>query len=293
MQHHHRQSDEIEELYRKAVEYGYRGDVYNAVKLCKLIVRKSPDWSAPYAYLSSVYKGRNEWKPALHYSQKAIEHNPFNETTWENLALAATALESWKTARHAWNQLGFRLKDSEEEIYLDLGLIPVRLNPSTQPEIVEAVRIDPARATIESIPQPSSGRRFKDIILLNSKPNKDFILHGKKLSVFDELGLLKPSRWRTYAAVLQTTSQDDVETLAHLCRTAELGFDNWSNAARFFQSNLHPKVIEYYDQTIFGKLDKGAFIVALAAQREEDIIEVLKNWEIITLQKYGGLEWLY
>lgn len=293
MQHHHRQSDEIEELYRKAVEYGQWGDVYNAVKLCKLIIRKSPDWSAPYAYLSNVYKGRNEWKPALHYSKKAIEHNPFNETTWENLALSATALESWKTARHAWNQLGFRLKDSEEEIHLDLGLIPVRLNPTTQPEIIEATRIDPARAIVESIPQPSSGRRYKDLLLLNSRPNKDFILHGKKLGVFDELEVLKPSLWRTYAVMLQTASINDVNTLVNLCKEADLGFDNWSNAARFFQSNLHPKVMEYYDQTVFGKLDREAFIVAIASRRDEAVVEVLKNWEIITLQKFTGLEWLY
>src|SRR5690606_12324827 len=115
----------------------------------------------------------------------------------------------------------------------------------------EAFRIDPARAIIESIPQPSSGRRYKDLILLNTKSNKDFILHGKKLAVFDELGLLKTSRWRTYAVVLQTNSQKDVDILANLCKVADVGFDNWSNAARFLQSNLHPKLMEFYDQTIF------------------------------------------
>ncbi|MEO1260448.1 MAG: hypothetical protein AAFZ15_16750 [Bacteroidota bacterium] len=293
MQHHHRQSDEIEELYRQAVAYGQRGDVYHAVKLCKLIARKSPDWSAPYAYLSNVYRNRNEWKPALHYSEKAIEYNPFNEVTWENLALAATAMESWKTARHAWNQLGFRFKNNDEEISLDLGLVPVRLNPTTQPEIVEATRIGPARAIIESIPQPSSGRRYKDLVLLNNKPNKDFVLHGKKLGVFDELEILKSSLWRTYAVILQTGSQEAADTLANLCGEAGLGFDNWSNATRFFQSNLHPKLMEYYDQAIFAKMEKDAFIVAIAARRDEDILEVLKNWEIITLQKFSDLEWLY
>ncbi|HHM21976.1 MAG TPA: hypothetical protein ENJ20_08120 [Bacteroidetes bacterium] len=293
MQHHHRQSDEIEELYRQAVAYGQRGDVYHAVKLCKLIARKSPDWSAPYAYLSNIYKERNEWKPALHYSQKAIEHNSFNETTWENLALAATALESWKTARHAWNQLGFRFKVSDEEPRLRPGLVPVRLNPATRPEIVEATRIGPARAIIESIPQPSSGRRYKDLLLLNRKPNKSFILHGKRLGVFDELQVLRSSLWRTYAVVLETGSQKAVDTLARLCQEAGLGFDNWSNAARYIQPGLHPKVMEYYDQSIFNKLEKEAFIIAIAARYKKDVLEILKNWRIITLQKYSALEWLY
>lgn len=293
MQDHHRQSDEIEELYRKAVEYNQRGDVYHAVKVCKLIVRKSPDWSAPYAFLSNIYKDRNEWKPTLHYSKKALEHNPFNETTWENLALAATASRKWKTARQAWNQLGFRFKDSNKKIQLDLGLIPVRLNPTTQPEIVEATRIGPARAIIESIPQPSSGKRYKDVVLLNHKPNKQFVLHGKKLGVFDELEIYQSSLWRTYAVVLETGSQKAVNTLANLCKESALGFDNWSNAARFFQPNVHPKVMEYFDQTIFGELEKTAFIVAIAARKDKDVVDVLKNWKIITLQKFSDLEWLY
>lgn len=293
MFNHQRQSDEIEELYRKAVAYGQVGDVYHAVKLCKLIARKSPDWSAPYAYLSNIYKDRNEWKPALHYSEKAIEYNPFNESTWENLALAATALHAWATARHAWNQLGFKFKKSDEELRFDFGLVPVRLNPTSQPEIVEATRIDPARAIIESIPQPSSGRRYKDLVLLNHKPNKQYILHGKKLSVFDELEVLQSSNWRTYVVLLETSSQQHVDQLMLLCKEAEIGFDNWSNAARFFQSNLHPKVMEYFDQSIFGKLEKEVFMVAMATRREETIRKALRNWEIITLQKYSGLEWLY
>ena len=293
MQHGQRPSYEVEELYRQAVEYGHRGDVYNAVKLCKLIVRKSPDWSAPYAYLSSIYKNRNEWKPALHYSLQAIEHNPFNETVWENTAIAATALEDWKTARHAWNQLGFKFKNSMEELRLDLGLIPVRLNPATQPEIVEAQRIDPARAIVKSIPQPSSGCRYNDLVLLDSKPNKNFVMHGRKLGVFDELQVLKSSLWLTYAVVLHTSSKESVDTLARLCKEAGLGFDNWSNATRFFQANLHQKVMEFYDQSIFGKLSQDAFLVAIAARNYSDVLTVLKSWEVITLNHYRGLECLY
>ena len=86
---------------------------------------------------------------------------------------------------------------------------------------------------------------------------------------------------------------EHVNTLGKLCEEADLGFDNWSNATRFFQSNIHPKVMEYYDQTVFGKLEKKSFLVAIAARRDENVLEVLKNWEIITLQKFSGLEWLY
>ncbi len=208
------------------------------------------------------------------------------------MALAATALERWKTARHAWNQLGFNFKVCEEELRIDLGLIPVLLNPTNQPEIVEAKRIDPARAVIANIPQPSSGKRYMDTILLDIKPKKNFVLRGKKMGVYNELEILTSSLWHTYVVVLESSSLADVDVLDGLCQEAHLGFDNWSNATRFFQSNLHPKVFEYYDQSIFGKPVHDAFLVALAAKNEEDVLAVLKNWEIITLQKFRGLECL-
>ena len=149
-------NDAAEQLYRLVVEYDRRGDVYNAVKLCKRLARMAPDWSAPFAFLSRTYRSRMEWKPTFHYCLKAVEHNAFDENLWETLGIAATALGEWETARYAWNQLGFHFKPSAEALHLDLGIMPIRLNPSTMPEIVAARRIDPVRCVIESIPQPSS-----------------------------------------------------------------------------------------------------------------------------------------
>jgi hypothetical protein len=61
------QNDAAEQLYRLVVEYDRRGDVYNAVKLCKRLARMAPDWSVPFAFLSRTYRSRMEWKPTLHY----------------------------------------------------------------------------------------------------------------------------------------------------------------------------------------------------------------------------------
>ncbi|MBI5915027.1 MAG: hypothetical protein HY842_06590 [Bacteroidetes bacterium] len=290
-----RQEDytDSERLYQLVVEYDRRGDVYNAVKLCKHLAKLAPDWSAPFAFLSRMYRSRHEWKPTFHYCLKAVEHNPFDENLWETLGLAATALADWETARYAWNQLGFDFKNSGGALHLDLGIVPVRLNPFTQPEIVAARRLDPVRARIESIPQPSSGRRHKDLILIEHKPAGRFFQQNKKMQVHDELDLLKQSTWNTYSALLHTDSQRDVDTLANLCLEAEIGFDNWSNATRFFQPNLHKNVSEYFDQAIFGKLERDVFLVAMAARGVDDLTAVLKNWEVITLKKFEAPEWLF
>jgi len=285
-------TDAAEQLYRLVVEYDRRGDVYNAVKLCKRLVRMAPDWSVPFAFLSRTYRSRMEWKPTLHYCLKAVDHNPFDEILWETLGIAATALGEWETARYAWNQIGFHFKPSAEALHLDLGIVPVRLNPTTQPEIVAARRIDPVRCVIESIPQPSSERRYKDLILVENRPNPNgyFTLKNKKLDIHDELQLLKSSTWQSFSVLLRTSSTADVDTLANLCLSADLGFDNWSHATRFFQPNLHPNVQQYFDQTIFGKQERDVFLVAMAAKKLTDVEKVLETWRVITLQEFGSLE---
>ena len=279
-----------EQLYRQVVEYDRRGDVYNAVKLCKRLARLAPDWSVPFAFLSRTYRSRMEWKPTLHYCLKAVEHNNFDENLWETLGLAATALCEWEMARYAWNQLGFHFKPCSEALHLDLGIVPVRLNPTTQPEIVAARRIDPVRASIESIPQPSSGRRYKDLILVENKSNGLFFQQSKKLPIHDELQLLKPSNWHTFSVLLYTSSPSDVDTLANLCLKADLGFDNWSNATRFFQPNLHKNVSEYFDQAIFDRLERDVFLVAVAARQLGEVEAMLESWRVITLKECGGVE---
>ncbi|MEK7255215.1 MAG: hypothetical protein AAB316_10755 [Bacteroidota bacterium] len=293
MDEHNEQITEIEQLYRQVVEYDRQGDVYNAVKLCKRIARLATDWSAPFAYLAGIYKSRQEWKPTYHYSLKAVEHNPFDDANWENLALAATALEEWEIARQAWNHLGYNFKNSDEALKLDLGIVPVRLSLHSQPEIIEANRIDPVRAYIQSIPQPSSGRRYQDLILLDSQSKSSYMINGQKLPVYDELQLLKESNWKTHAVLLHTQSLQDIDTLAQLCHEANLGFDNWSNARRFFRSNLHPKVSEYFDHAAFGEVERDRFLVAIAAMKTVEIQPVLKDWKVITLQNFSGLECLF
>ncbi|MCF8247504.1 MAG: hypothetical protein K9J37_20945 [Saprospiraceae bacterium] len=285
-------NDAAEQLYRLVVEYDRRGDVYNAVKLCKRLARLAPDWSVPFAFLSRTYRSRMEWKPTFHYCLKAVEHNNFDENLWETLGIASTVLGEWETARYAWNQLGFHFKPSNEALHLDLGLVPVRLNPTTQPEIVAARRIDPVRASIESIPQPSSGRRYKDLILVENRPNtnSNFYQQHKKLPIHNELQLLKSSNWHTFSVLLHTPSQTDVDTLANLCLSANLGFDNWSNATRFFQPNIHRNVAEYFDQTIFGKQEREVFLVAIAAKQLREVAAVLESWRVITLRDFVGVE---
>ena len=249
----------------------------------------APDWSAPFSFLSLIYKKRNEWHSSLHYSQKAVEYNPFDEMAWYNLGIAATALQKWELAKKVWQQLGFKLSASHQAPAINPCPIIVRLNPDTKPEVVLARRIDPVRAHIQSVPQPSSMHGFQDLILFDSKPSGYHIIEGKKFPVYDELQMIRPSLFFTFAIELETDSVKDVLVLEKLCEEANLGFDNWSNAYRMVKNDNRPNA-ESYDISAFPAAEHDHFLVAIAAEKNTEVMEILEAWKVISLKNYGTIK---
>jgi len=282
---------ELESLFLQAVQYDRAGDVYNAVKLHKRLTRLAPDWSEPYACLSRIYKNRQEWRPAYYYAKRAAEINPFNESAWQNLGIAATAIGNWTTARHAWNHLGYHFEPGDQAIQSDLGVVPVCLNPDTLPEIVWARRIDPARAVVLSVPQPRSKRRYGDVVLLDQEKRRVRVLGKKRLVIYDELELLASSRHATFCAFLLSDDPADLDLLERLCRDASVGFDNWSGANRLLLPRHAHGVQEIFDRQVFEeeKAEHKGFWVALAAREESAVRGVLEAWQVVSLKKYCRL----
>lgn len=289
MERYYRHNDASEHLFLQALAYDRAGDVYNAVKLYKRVMKMAPDWSAPCSFLGKIYKNRNEWRPSLHYSQKAIEHNPFDETAWYNLGIAATALKKWNLAKSAWKQLGYRLIPSKKIPSINPVPIIIRLNPKSSPELVLAQRIDPVRAYIQSVPQPSSMHGFKDLLLFDTEPSGYHYISGKKFPVYDELEMIRPSLHYTFAIELMTDSLEDVLTLEKLCHDAMLGFDNWSNAYRMTH-NPNKRTSETFQVSVLPEGTNNNFIVAIGAERNSEVEEVIKAWEIISLKKTGKIQ---
>lgn len=286
-----RQQENIQLLLQQALTYDEKGDAYNAVKLYKKIVRLAPAWSVPYHFLSRFYKKRLEWKPSLYYSEKAIEFDPKDETAWQILATSATALKRWAIARKAWNQLGHDYQVIDKALHLDLGLIPICIQPKQKPEIVWARQLDPARAQIESIPQPSSGRRYKEIILFDREPVAYRVVQKKRVPVYEELEKIHLSPFKTCIVRLETHSEKDVEILDKLCFEAGIGFDNWSKASRqFWQRNKH-FFTEFYGTEIQPNEDfvSNYKLVALASRDIESVKKILLDWKVITLQSFSDL----
>lgn len=274
----------ISELFEEALEYENRGDAYNAIKLYKKVAKMAPQWAPPCRRLGMIYKYRLEWKPALYYVKKSLAADPGNRSAWWDLGIAATALRKWRLARNVWNKFG----ESPSAGWRP-GPVSVRLSYDKRYEILWADSIDPARAVIQNIPHPDSGRQFRDIILYDRVVSGHHVVGRKRFPVHEELGLYKRSGYQTYSCTLETGNSSDVRILENLCREADLGFEVWSNAARQFSPGGEEPVPEYYDPGLLSDTPEPDLRVALAARRKKHITEVLRSWSVISLARYSDL----
>ncbi len=188
----------------------------------------APNWPVPWYNLGLLYKRQKQWAKSLTCNQRATQLDPDDQDAWWNLGIAATALGDWGEARRAWTAFGIQLPFGEGSIEMNLGPTPIRLNPTGDGEVVWCLRIDPARAIVQNIPLPDSGRCFGDVLLHDGAPNGYRMFQGQEVPVFDELEILKPSEYRTYEVKVLFRSLEDVEVLVDLADRHELAVEDWA-----------------------------------------------------------------
>lgn len=185
-------------LLEQAIELENNGLTNEAIDLYQNIINLSPDWPTPYYNLGLIYKYQCDWRESFHFNQKALEFNLNNEAAHWNLGIAATALKDWKTARQAWNFFGLNLEINTDEVSMDLGSTPIRINPNHNAEVIWARRIDPARTIIESVPFPESMHRYNDLLLNDGAPVGYRMSNGKEYPVLMNFSYLKNQTLRHF-----------------------------------------------------------------------------------------------
>ncbi len=259
-------------------------DAYNAIKLYKLLVKEDPHWIAPYLRLGHIYKYRCEWKPAFHYTKKALALDSSQRDAWWDFSIAAAALHKWGLARSIWSKFGH-----QPEAPWRAQPVSIRLRYGSQFELLWADTCDPVRAKIRNIPDPMSDRRFGDIILMDGSVAGYHVVDRRRFPVFAELGLFKRSTYHTYSCLIQVRQNDDIDLLDQLARKANLGFEIWSNAQRTYTAPN--RVPEYHGPGPGSRSDMaGTLHIALAAQREREVLNLLQDWKVICLGSYEKLQ---
>ena len=252
---------EAEQLYRGALECDpKRADTcYNLGLICK-------------------YQGR--WQESLTFNQRALELDPRDEAALWNLGIAATAVSDWPTARRAWKAYGVALPAGAGPIEMDLGIVPVRLNPSGEAEVVWTRRIDPARAIIQSVPQPATGFGCRDLLLHDGAPNGYRLLNGQEVPVFDALALLEPSSLSTFVVEVETPDPDAVQSLESRCEQAGLEMEDWTQSLRRLckacsEGKPYDAPGHIHDRDNVGATRRR---IGIASHAEEPVRKVLYQW---------------
>lgn len=272
-------------LLDNAIELDHNGNTNEAIALYQQIITLSPDWATPYYNLGLIYKYRCEWEQSFNYNQKAAALNQEDEAAWWNIGIASTALNNWETARKSWNFFGLNLEINQDELIMDLGKTPVRLNPDNNPEVIWAKRIDPARTIIISVPLPESNHRYNDLLLNDGAPVGSRISDGIEYAVFNELQLLKPSFYKTFSIFAETNNQDHINILAELCDRAEIGMEDWSTIRLLCKQCSEGTPHEQHDHVYKFSSDQARSI-GLAATNIAVIEKILQEWYNLAAVEY-------
>jgi tetratricopeptide (TPR) repeat protein len=271
------------DLLDQARAYAREGDIYQAVKVYRLILRQCPAWSAPARELGQLYADRREWKPALHYLKKALALEPHERNLWWAVGTAATALQKERLARSIWAKFGWthpfpRRGES----------VVVRLQQGAYYEILWAHRLGPVTAVLASIPSPDSGLAHRDEVLLDGTASGYHVLGRRRFPVFDVLDVQKRSHFHTWSCALSHAEAQAVEVLAELCAQQGIGFENWSNASRSWQGSYRNP--EYYHHPMPAAAWEDDIVVAFAFPHLQPVEDILQSWTVITGGSYGTLE---
>jgi tetratricopeptide (TPR) repeat protein len=275
-------------LLEQAIELDNEGQIDEAINLYLKIIELSPDWATPFYNLGLIYKYNYDWQRSFYYNKKATEADANNEAAWWNLGIAATALEDWKSARQAWNAFGWELEVNDDELILDLGSTPVRLNPDGNGEVIWAERIDPARTIIKSVPLPESNHRYNDVLLNDGAPVGYRTSHGKEYPVFNELQLIRLSDFKTFSVLAETDDQNQIDQLGDLCDRNQIGFEDWTTVRLLCKQCSEGIPHDHHDHENNVSFE-GKRRLGFAALDKAIIEKILKEWSVLFSVKYSDI----
>jgi len=199
--------------------------------------------------LGLLAKWRRDWTTCLRANAKALEGDVRlreNPAAW-NLGIAATALGDWGAARRAWRDYGVEVPDRRGPLVMDLGMVPVRLNPrprypGQEPllldgaehavEVVWARRLSPAHAVVDNVPLPDSGHAWGDTVLIDGEPVGERWDGAQWLPVFNELVRLTASGAATWEVRAACPTPEDAQALVRVAADRGLGAEDWTAGFR-------------------------------------------------------------
>jgi tetratricopeptide (TPR) repeat protein len=267
------------QINQKALALQKRGQLREAIKLYQKAFALQPGWATPLYNLGLLFKNQGKWEESLKYNRRATAIDPKHEAAWWNLGIAATALGRWPMARSAWRGFGIDIPDGEGPIDFPCGYGPIRLDPGGNPEVVWAYRLDPARASLASIPFPESKHRWRDVVLNDGAPKGYREYEGQEVPVLDALALLEPSPFGTFVAEIAMPNKPKyIEELAELAADLGSSAEDWSTSVRLICKACSEGRPHGSHDTEAAR-PAGVHVIGIAARNRKHATTILNSWE--------------
>jgi tetratricopeptide (TPR) repeat protein len=231
-----------------------------------------------------IYKYRRDWEHSLRYNRLALELRPHDEATNWNLAIAATALKDWRSAREVWRRLGMKLADGDAPIKENFGVTPVRLNGFDETdaavEVVWAQRLSPVSARLLNIPTPEARYRYGDIVLHDGAGTGTRLDDkGREQPVFNVFELLEPSDFVTFDVQIEAPDQKALDSLRSASEAADVEFEDWTDMRILCKACSEGRAHEQHEHHAPGKTAwEGSRRIGMAAKEFAPVEEVLERW---------------
>jgi hypothetical protein len=266
-----------ERLNERGRKLSERGDAEGAIGAYRAAIEADDSWGVPWYNLGLLHKYRGEWERSAECNREAVRRDSTDEAAWWNLGIAGTALGDWREAREAWLRCGVGVPGGEGPPAMNLGLVPIRLDPDGRAEVVWCDRIDPARAVIRNIPLPESGHFYGDLMLHDGAPEGSRMLSGREVPVFNALARLERSVYRTFVLDLPQSSREQRALLCDLARDAGSSAEDWSESVRFLCRRCsHGLPHGEHDTDL--KASRPTLAMAIAARDPETVAELIERW---------------
>ena len=272
--------EEIRELQQRAGAAFESGRLREAAQLYARLVELRPEREVFHYRLGLAHKYLRDWPRSLRCNLDALALGKGHDegASW-NAGIAASALGDWAQARGQWFRCGIRVKPGNGPIEDDFGPIGLRLNPWSGGETVYAKRIDPARARISNVPLPSSGHRYRDLVLHDGVQVGERRYFEHKVPVFNELQRLEASAFRTFTVFVSSESDDEIEALQRAARPGVGLVEDWTPTLR--QQCLrcsYDIAHKHHRHGAGGKEWNPDRSLGVAAQDEAAVERLLKAW---------------
>ena len=268
-----------EKLHREAQQLDDAGETEAAIATYREAIALDPDKAESHYNLGLIYKYRGDWHASFEFNRQANRLDPQDEAARWNLAIAATALRNWATARAKWAEHGIAMEGDAGPIEMDFGVTPVRLNPQGDAEVVWATRIDPARARIDNIPFLESGFHYGDVVLNDGAPVGYREWDGREYPVFNVLERFEPSAYSTCVANVVAASQADLDALDGLFAATRSHCEDWTRTTRMLcKACSEGRPHDHHDP-----VQEDAWSpqrrLGVALHPDDDVRQILERWQ--------------